>query len=316
MAPGDVKQRVGEMLAGDWGVVAGVDGFLLLRKGETTKEIPDAFYDFARVLNKTTALEDDQPLRLNHAEVEDWPRWRQTKVITQWHVGKNFSQQPMSPNLDIRTPSGQTLYTLAETLPPTLAWYPPEQWQTGETIRITSLPLYLPKIWGLVAEKQGGWELVEAYTRETDDHLVRNNTLSDFENISATGLFHFTSQEGTQQTISVDAALPNTSIWPGGLLDIQLRWSDVDTWPSHLNAFVHLRQNNENRSQSDGPPRHFVDETWQVVIGLYEPQSGQRADLLDSKGQPIGNEFVVGEVKIVSHPLVDQACGLIPATCP
>jgi len=153
-----------------------------------------------------------------------------------------------------------------------------------------------------VAEKQGGWELVEAYTRETDDHLVRNNTLSDFENISATGLFHFTSQEGTQQTISVDAALPNTSIWPGGLLDIQLRWSDVDTWPSHLNAFVHLRQNNENRSQR--------------VIGLYEPQSGQRADLLDSKGQPIGNEFVVGEVKIVSHPLVDQACGLIPATCP
>ncbi len=48
MAPGDLKAIVDGLLATDWGVVDGADGFLLLRKGGSEKQIPAAFYDFAR----------------------------------------------------------------------------------------------------------------------------------------------------------------------------------------------------------------------------------------------------------------------------
>ena len=48
MAPGDVKARVDEMLAGDWGIVDAGDGFLLLATGAGNKEIPDDFFSFAR----------------------------------------------------------------------------------------------------------------------------------------------------------------------------------------------------------------------------------------------------------------------------
>ena len=54
MAPGDLKARVEEMLAGDWGVVDAGDGFLVLSTEETNKEIPDDFYTFAR--SSETAL--------------------------------------------------------------------------------------------------------------------------------------------------------------------------------------------------------------------------------------------------------------------
>ena len=42
--PSDLRNSVDELLAGDFGVAAADDGYLLLRRGEGADEPPDAFY--------------------------------------------------------------------------------------------------------------------------------------------------------------------------------------------------------------------------------------------------------------------------------
>jgi len=343
MAPGDVKRHVEEMLADDWGVVAGSDGFLLLRQGEKIKQIPEPFYDFARV--KMQLSDDEHALDFIDVEVEDWPRWRQTKIVTMWQVGQNFSEKPVVPALEIRTPAGQTLYTLSDLKSPTLLWYPPERWQPNEIIRITSLPLYLPDTWGIVVEETDSWVLVQAYKRVQDDRLFPFDINIQAE-FPARGTFRFVTEDGSvNQLLRVQGRLLEPTSWPGGILNLDLRWENMEQWPANLTPFVHLRQGDSNQSQNDGPPRFFVfydasalldkqsflddrrqlmvplesdarmGEVWRVVIGLYDPQSGQRADLLNGDGEPSGNELQLGTVRIVSPSIPDQACALIRETC-
>jgi uncharacterized membrane protein len=162
MAPGDLKSAVDAMLAGDWWVVDGADGFLLLTRAAAedavaaghSKAIPPAFLDFARTPGGDDGGAADaigEPLRLTGLAVEDWPRWRQTKVTPTWLVGPGFNATDDTPALSIRTPDGATLYTLGSATPPTLVWYPPEAWQPGDSIRATTLWLFLPRISGVEA---------------------------------------------------------------------------------------------------------------------------------------------------------------------
>ncbi len=194
MAPGDLHARVQQMLAADWGVVDGADGFLLLHRyeinsgetnsgetnssetnsGEAGKEIPPAFYDFARSTGQ--AASNAPPLEAVDVALEDWPRWRQTKVTTLWQVGSDFDADAMSPRLSIRTPGGDSVYSFAESTPPALIWYPPSQWQTGDTIRATTLWLWLPKTWGVFAGIGGDEELLAIYARE-DNALIEREAL-------------------------------------------------------------------------------------------------------------------------------------------
>ena len=89
LAPGDLRAMVMQMLAADWGVVNGADGFLLLRRGIAEKQIPDAFYDFARAPNDGKTV-TNRPLTLVDIQANDWPRWRTTKLRSQWVVGPEF----------------------------------------------------------------------------------------------------------------------------------------------------------------------------------------------------------------------------------
>jgi hypothetical protein len=56
-------------------------------------------------------------------------------------------------------------------------------------------------------------------------------------------------------------------------------------------------------------------EAWRVVVGLYDPQTGRRADVIDANGAPMGNEVEIGRVKIGPRPQPDQTCALNPAAC-
>ena len=51
----------------------------------------------------------------------------------------------------------------------------------------------------------------------------------------------------------------------------------------------------------------------QVVIGVYNPATGERLPLLDPAGVPTGEEFVLGTVTIGPPPAPDQACALTGA---
>jgi uncharacterized membrane protein len=362
MAPGDVRTQVEAMLAGVWGVVDGADGFLLLHKGAAQKEIPADFYDFAR----STGNVGDAPLTLVEATVEDWPRWRATKLVTLWQVGEGYEAATLEPAFEIRSPSGDTLYTLANALSPALVWYPPQSWQAGDLVRMTTLPLYLPHAFGVVVAHKPGLailptgagneqtQLVAAYQRDANEQLVALNTMPIddaqelgvwLHGVMASSAAPFSARfelEGDDRLI-LTAKLGADVLWAGGMVDARLTWQGdgVEQWPEGVIAFVHLRRDGTNQSQQDGLPRYFVldpqptvgkwvdwrqlsvptdtvlpvNDSWRVVVGLYDPIKGTRLPVVDVAGNIIGDEAVVGTVVWRDAPVADQSCALIPATC-
>ena len=395
LAPGDLKQRIDALLLAEWGVIDAADGFLLLRKGAPDRAIPDAFFDFARA-SKTVAAavpqepkSENRPLTLVDLAVDDWPRWRQTKVISRWRVGTSFDPTVTEPWLELRTPNGDHLYDFADSTPPALLWYPPERWQPDEIIEISTLPLYLPRIWGVVAPNpfvapllqyddtdaqsansqppDSRLTVVDAFVRRVDGALVQlsadettfvgseiNPVDRDTLLVSPAGhrvhaRFGIGFLTGTDAAIALDAAVINERVWPGATINVQLLWSNRP-WPQPLTVFVHLRRNGKNVVQSDGLPRRFVllpleglgegdslvdwrqltvsslesmleegdddpNGEWSVVIGLYDPTTGQRAELLDSSDQPLGNELIVSTFMLEKAPVPDQACALNALAC-
>ncbi len=367
MAPGAVRAQVEAMLAGEWGVVDAADGFLLLRRGAATKTIPAAFYSFVR--GPATAPVPETPLRWQGVAVADQPRWRQTQVTTYWQVGAAFAPATVRPWLELRTPAGELLYTWDTLAPPALVWYPPALWQPGEVITITTVPLFLPRDWGVVIgvvhgpnpfaagdrlpvahivadaaplrSPDGTLALVAAYTRREDGALAPLPLRSGSKTSEAL-------LSGPRQTVAatfiapdgglfpLQAAFSRGRLWPGGLLDLAL------TWPAGLPpgyvVFVHLRQEGVNIAQADGPPRFFlplgeatmaadrrqigipadvpIGAVLDLVVGLYHPETGVRLPIRDGSGQDVGHELNVGRFRLGRPPVPDQACALIPTTCP
>jgi uncharacterized membrane protein len=369
MAPGDLKTQVDAMLAGDWGVVDGADGFLLLRKGVDEKTIPERFYDFARLPSNdeshTTTGQASAEWSINLHE--DWPRWRQTKLQPLLlQGGETVDPEHDFPTFGVITPGSDTVATLAEMMSPALVWQPLSTLAPGEMLRMTSLPLYLPRTWALVMStppqspdeagrlrsSDGLLTLVHVYHRTRRDQLqrlpmewLRNDDLGGLAVAVADSPLTATSatfQLENGAPIAVQSWLPQR-VPAGKSLDLWLQWQADGEWPGAWTPFVHLRRNGENQSQADGPPRFFllydvadwlavyatapdwrqlavpvaapVGERWQAVIGLYDPQNGQRAMLVNAAGEAVGDELVVGDVAILPPPVPDQACALIPATC-
>jgi hypothetical protein len=155
----------------------------------------------------------------------------------------------------------------------------------------------------------------------------------------ASGTFHTT--QGDE--VAVKAWLPQQSAWPNATVNVWLQWYGATGWPAGWSVFVHLRQGNENQAQNDGLPRYFAPlatQQWlarqgfvndwrqlsapadvllkgqqRIVIGLYDPQQGERAALLGSSGEFVANELVIGALTMRAPPAPDQACALIPAAC-
>ncbi|MFO7633075.1 MAG: DUF2079 domain-containing protein [Caldilinea sp.] len=341
MAPGDLKARVDEMLAGDWGVVDAADGFLLLAQGESDKKIPEAFYTFTRIGSQTAP---DVPLQLTTIHADDWPRWRQTKLMVEWLVGAGYDPATTPPWVEIATPQQDVAATLSTAAPPALVWYPPEDWRPGDQVRVTSLALYLPRT--VAVRATGSTQQPAAiFHRQPDGRLMQ---LPD--DLAATTDFSAALAEAgmgpllmaeTEIHFANGEAAP-LRVWgedrtysPGDVLDVWVQWG-VAQWPEKLTAFVHLRRNGETVAQADGAPAFWNagsrsedstggilndwrqvaipgdsprDGEWTLALGLYDPQSGQRVPLAG------GDELIMSLPKLADPPVVDQACALIPQTC-
>lgn len=282
MAPGDVKHAVDTLLAGAWGVVDGADGFLLLRRGATAKQLPDAFYDFARGEPKESAPPaTDTDLIFTGATVEDWPRWRQTRINPCWQVGAALSSRPVTPQLEVITPAGDPLYAFSTAAPPALLWYPPERWQAGEVVCLKTLPLLLPRVWGLRVTPSGpttatdniapfmhsrlrspeGLTLVQLFQRTKGGNVEQIPTLSTVGDQASAGVQQFTVQgtflvaDGEMQAMLQSPV----QLAPGAAFDLPIIWrrDQGSDWPANLSAFIHLRQDEHMIAQADGPPRFF-----------------------------------------------------------
>ena len=281
MAPGDIKGAVDRLLAGKWGVVDGADGFLLLRRGATAKVIPGAFYDFARGTQVGDGAAQENPLLFTGAQTDEWPRWRQTRVVACWQVGSTFHAAPVAPQLEIMTPAGDLLYAFSMAAPPALLWYQPEQWQPGEVVCVKTLPLYLPQVWGLHVAP-AGQDALAGTSAPYAQSLLRSTegaTLTQlFERITGGAVAQIPStaanyaQEGarTQYLMAQGEFLVEgkplriilsspPQIAPGAELYLRLVWGGdtFSDWPANLAAFVHLRRGDTTIAQVDGPPRFF-----------------------------------------------------------
>jgi uncharacterized membrane protein len=335
MAPGDLKTRVEEMLAGEWGVVDAADGFLLLARGQGKKTIPDAFYTFARTEAETMI---DAPLTLAKIAAEDWPRWRQTKLILDWQVGAGFDPSATPPWLEIVTPQQEVLATLSTAAPPALVWLPPAQWRPGDRVRVTTLPLHLPRTFAVRAA--GSAEQPAAiFRRQPDGRLVQAppalaNAPEFGAALAAAGVGPLAAAEteirfASGETAPLRVWVEETAAWPGAPIDVWVQWG-MAPWPEDLSAFVQLRRNGETVAQADGAPAFWPDAgagflndwrqvtipadtpakgDWTLALGLYDPQTGQRVPLAT------GDELVIPLPAPGAPPIPDQACALIPATC-
>jgi len=289
MAPGDLFNQVQVMLAGEWGVVDAADGYLLLRRGEANKTIPDAFYDFARTPDDPDALAQAYPLTFDDVQVTVWPRWRQATIITQWLVGRDYQPGTVRPWIEVRTPDGRLLYTYDDSTPPALIWYPPARWRPGDRIRITTLPMHPPRTWGVAVGVvhgpdpfQPGHRLPAAeaapktalHTPDGTLALVAawrwnpSNQLDPLppDLLLAPDLGQRIEPEGREQQTRfrlpggelrpLHAWLPEAAPAPGRPFDFWLRWDQGI--PAGYQIFVHVRRGNETLLQLDSPPHLFI----------------------------------------------------------
>ena len=106
-------------------------------------------------------------LRLIGYDIVDNTKWRRTNFRFYWEVLEPLPADT-AINMQVITPDGATADDTVQRPMPALVWYPPANWQPGETIVTTSMPWYLPRAWApVLAVTAGGqtwWSKVDQAT--------------------------------------------------------------------------------------------------------------------------------------------------------
>jgi len=153
--PNDIWALARELLSsGQYGVLDAADGYLLLKRGLITTEIPNAFYDFARVTDPqpqySLNVEFGDELRLLGFDVIDDPRREETSVRLYWQALRPLDRElrlyPFFVNAE-----GQMVENTEQRPLLTQLWFPPHLWQPGETIIAETMPWALGNRWSLAA---------------------------------------------------------------------------------------------------------------------------------------------------------------------
>jgi hypothetical protein len=164
MHPNDVRNTILSMLdSGRFGVADAADGYLLLSSqdagGNLSRTLPDAFYDFARAGIKrpqyALKIRFGDSLQLLGYDIEDDPKWRQTRYRFYWQALAPLPQDTLI-SVQMLTAWGSIADDTAIRPMPALLWYPPERWKPGETVVSETVPWYLPRSWAAVIGVSAG----------------------------------------------------------------------------------------------------------------------------------------------------------------
>ena len=149
--PNDLNLGVTNLLAGDYGIEAAEDGWLLLRRGASQKSLPDGFYTFARTPNPQPEyraelkfyLAGEPILELVGFDLEEEPGTGAHSLGLYWRALRPLPEGLRLYPFFFEDESGQVLEDTS--LRPMIAtiWYPPQDWEVGEVIHTRTLPWYI-----------------------------------------------------------------------------------------------------------------------------------------------------------------------------
>jgi hypothetical protein len=294
--PNDMKAKAMELLAtGQFGVQDAADGYILLRRGAGSSTLPDAFYDFARVSaahpQYPLQVEFGDQVRLVGYDVLDDARREETSVRLYWQALRPLKGEVRLYPFFVND-AGAVVEDTTQRPLITQLWYPPRQWQVGETVMSETLPWALGQRWSLgvgvlagkdwtqwnerlrvkVAEGEGG----ESLRRFEAATWVR---LGTFER-QGRGLVAVTAAEGELQPGQVVQAefgkamalrgytLSPAEVRAGQEVAVTLYWRGLAPMSVDYTVFVHLVGADGQRvAQQDGEPWWEVKvptSTWQV----------------------------------------------------
>jgi hypothetical protein len=123
---------------GRFGILDSADGYILLQRGlDGRSELPEAFYDFARVQAPTP----DYPMTVDFADslrllgfdlVDDW-KWQRVRVRLYWQVLRGMDRD-YRLYLAFLGDSGEVLADTVRQPMTVPIWYPTSRWRRGEVV--------------------------------------------------------------------------------------------------------------------------------------------------------------------------------------
>lgn len=282
--PVEMRATVDALLAsGDWTVQDAADGYLLLRRLDSSTEEtpvtspPAEFYDFASPDGPPQFAADitfNERLRLVGYDIIDDEEWRQTGIRLYWQA-----LAPLPEDLKLyafaASPAGETVDSTEQRPLIQSVWYPPAEWPVGETVITHKLPWSLPQEWGLgVGAFQGDnwetgarWSVSDAGGAPVFDNstwaLAGDWTRTEAaEPLAASERFG-----GDGWNVELTGVQAPKRAAPGYDVDIELTWQADAPAPRDYNIFVHIVDQQGNKvAQADGPPTHFgqyLTSQWQ-----------------------------------------------------
>ncbi len=282
MHPVDLKRRYEELVnVMGFRVQDAADGYILLRKGEGSTALPDAFYDFARVPQARPQHPADilfgDSLRFLGYDLVDDGKWGVTSVKTYWRAEGPLPAS-LRPWSFFVGPNGKVVDDMTERPAPALLWYPPDRWRVGEVVVVQTLPWYLPPRWAVAVGALNGptWDDPSARwparcQRCDGIVLLANDTWARLGIYRRVGRALATAppdaQDAPSHPLQAEFAegitllgydLAPSSARAGQELEVVLHWQ-ARTPPSRdYNVFLHLRDAADRSvAQADGLPSWY-----------------------------------------------------------
>jgi len=277
MHPVDFHKKFLELMESGFGIVKASDGYILLRKGEGQRELPDEFFDFARVVDHQPSY----PVEVNFEgkllfKGLDLVRYKEGKLLfvrTYW--------QPLTPlpegleiKLSLLNEGGEPFAGTPFHPLPTLIWYPPHKWKVGETVKVDTIPWDLGRYFVVALKVSAGedWKvkdfkasgpivllhgdtLVQVAAFRRSSALLCRLTLPERCPYEPTGAGDLSPERPAEVHFGGIIALKGYDLKPGKPLCLTLYWQALSAIPEDYSVFIHVLDDKGHRiAQNDGPP--------------------------------------------------------------
>ena len=179
-----------------------------------------------------------------------------------------------------------------------------------------------------------GYPRIDLFVKGTDEHTTDRYDLANLEPEFDSAASPERFVRGGQPAQPLEArfgevtelsgyTLSDREIVAGQVLSVYLYWQSLEETDVAYRAFVHLGEDPVWGQHDDDPACRLPTTLWRVgqtavgqfrvapssetppgnyplVIGLYDPTTGERLPVLDALGQPIGDSLILTTVRVVT----------------